>query len=160
MSLLSGVTVNGDLIKKTFEGLGSLAKDVKSIVTGKLSAEDEAKLMDVIGERLAKVDIAQTEVNKIEAAHPAVFVSGWRPFIGWVCGSALAFYYIPQCIAASVLWSVQCFMILDKAPDVMKVVFPVFPLNFNISEIIGLVGSMLGLTLARTYEKKINVARN
>ena len=33
---------------------------------------------------------AQSDINKIEAASPDRFVAGWRPFIGWVCGSALA----------------------------------------------------------------------
>jgi len=27
----------------------------------------------------------QTDTNQIEAANPKLFVSGWRPFIGWVC---------------------------------------------------------------------------
>jgi len=33
---------------------------------------------------------AQSDINKIEAASPDRFVAGWRPFIGWVCGAALA----------------------------------------------------------------------
>jgi len=36
----------------------------------------------------------QTEINKIEAAHRSVFVSGWRPFIGWVCWFALAYSFV------------------------------------------------------------------
>lgn len=32
----------------------------------------------------------QMEINKAEAANPSVFVAGWRPFIGWVCGAACA----------------------------------------------------------------------
>ena len=31
----------------------------------------------------------QLEVNKIEAASSNIFVSGWRPFIGWICGVGL-----------------------------------------------------------------------
>ncbi|NQV36263.1 MAG: hypothetical protein HQ515_26460, partial [Phycisphaeraceae bacterium] len=30
--------------------------------------------------------LAQIELNKIEAGHRSIFVAGWRPFIGWVCG--------------------------------------------------------------------------
>lgn len=40
--------------------------------------------------------IAQTEVNKIEAANSSIFVSGWRPCIGWTCGVALAYHFILQ----------------------------------------------------------------
>lgn len=38
--------------------------------------------------------MAQVEVNKVEAAHPSLFVSGWRPYIGWVCGMAMTFNYL------------------------------------------------------------------
>lgn len=36
----------------------------------------------------------QLEVNKTEAASASVFVAGWRPFIGWVCGVALAYQFV------------------------------------------------------------------
>jgi hypothetical protein len=36
----------------------------------------------------------QLEINKAEAANPSIFVSGWRPFIGWVCGCACAWNWI------------------------------------------------------------------
>ena len=39
---------------------------------------------------LAKIDLAQLDINKTEAAHRSVFVSGWRPAIGWTCGAAMA----------------------------------------------------------------------
>jgi|TARA_R110000772_G_scaffold18067_4_gene50460 hypothetical protein len=38
----------------------------------------------------------QIEINKIEAASSNLFKSGWRPFIGWVCGSAFAYKFIVQ----------------------------------------------------------------
>ena len=46
----------------------------------------------------------QVELNKIEAAHRSPFVAGWRPFIGWVSGTALAFYFIPQYVMATIVW--------------------------------------------------------
>ena len=36
----------------------------------------------------------QAEINKIEAQHRTIFVAGWRPFIGWVCGFALAYNFV------------------------------------------------------------------
>jgi hypothetical protein len=36
----------------------------------------------------------QIDINKIEAANTNVFVSGWRPFVGWVCGSAFALHFL------------------------------------------------------------------
>lgn len=44
----------------------------------------------------ADVDIAkgQIVVNQVEAANSALFVSGWRPFIGWTCGAAFAYKFV------------------------------------------------------------------
>lgn len=44
--------------------------------------------------QLQSSDLAQIEVNKEEAASRSVFVAGWRPFIGWVCGLALFYQYL------------------------------------------------------------------
>ena len=38
--------------------------------------------------------LVQTEINRVEAAHKSVFVAGWRPFIGWVCGMALFYNFV------------------------------------------------------------------
>lgn len=43
-----------------------------------------------------EVQKAQLQVNAVEAANKSQFVSGWRPFIGWVCGAAFAWCYILQ----------------------------------------------------------------
>jgi hypothetical protein len=37
---------------------------------------------------------AQLAVNQVEAGSTSVFVSGWRPFIGWTCGSGLAYQFV------------------------------------------------------------------
>lgn len=36
----------------------------------------------------------QMQVNQAEAASSSVFVAGWRPFIGWVCGAACAWNWV------------------------------------------------------------------
>jgi hypothetical protein len=36
----------------------------------------------------------QMDINKVEAANPSVFVSGWRPGIGWVCGAGFAVQFV------------------------------------------------------------------
>ena len=48
----------------------------------------------------------QMEINKVEAASPNVFTSGWRPAIGWVCGLAMAYTYIgyPLLLWATAIW--------------------------------------------------------
>jgi len=38
-----------------------------------------------------KLDLAQIEVNKQEASSLNLFVAGWRPAVGWICGAGLAY---------------------------------------------------------------------
>lgn len=105
----------------------------------------EAKLelfkLEQSGE-LAQI-MGQIEINKAEAANASVFVSGWRPAIGWICGAALAYQYIVRPIVS---WAV----IAAGHP------LPAMPgLDDNLWEL--LLG-MLGLGGLRTLEKVKNVA--
>lgn len=108
-------------------------------------ADMEAALVKAANEAA----LAQVEVNKIEAGHSSVFVAGWRPFIGWVCGAALALYYIPMFIIGMGLWVWAC---LEAGAMVPRP-------ELGVAEIIGLVMAMLGLGGLRTFEKLHGVAR-
>jgi hypothetical protein len=44
-------------------------------------------------------DKAQTDVNAVEAANASVFVSGWRPMIGWVGAAGVAYQYVIRPLA-------------------------------------------------------------
>lgn len=44
-------------------------------------------------------DKAQTDVNAVEAANPSIFVSGWRPMIGWIGAAGLAYQYVIRPLA-------------------------------------------------------------
>jgi len=64
-------------------------------------AEEQRKLQELAQkgelEQLnaeVKLLVAQIEINKVEAAHKSIFVAGWRPFIGWVCGLGLLYNVI------------------------------------------------------------------
>ena len=111
----------------------------------KAKAEMEMQLVNAANEAA----MAQVEVNKIEAGHSSVFVAGWRPFIGWVCGVALALYYIPMFIIGMALWIWAC---LEAGQLVQRP-------ELGVAEIIGLVMAMLGLGSLRTFEKLNGVAR-
>ncbi|MFC7048445.1 3TM-type holin [Emcibacter nanhaiensis] len=50
------------------------------------SDEEKARAEAVMAKIRQQPQILQAEINRIEAAHRSVFVAGWRPFIGWVCG--------------------------------------------------------------------------
>lgn len=86
----------------------------------------------------------QIDVDKIEAANPNVFVSGWRPFVGWVCGSALAY--------AAILEPVSRFV----AAVVFHYVgaFPIVDTTITMQVLLGL----LGLGALRSYDKKQGTA--
>lgn len=84
-----------------------------------------------------QLTMAQIKTNQIEAAHKSLFVAGWRPFIGWVCGVGLAYNVIASPILD--IW----FSMPEVQTDLL---YPV------------LMG-MLGLGGMRTYEKLKNVSR-
>ena len=86
----------------------------------------------------------QLEVNKAEAASPSVFVAGWRPFIGWVCGAACAWNWIGLPI-------VKAF--LPLAAGISLTVAPA-----DLSEMLPVLMGMLGLGGLRTFEKVKRVA--
>jgi hypothetical protein len=81
---------------------------------------------------------AQVEVNKVEAANSNLFVSGWRPFIGWTCGLGMFGNFITIPFANFV-------MALLK----IQIVIPLVPLETMMPVLMG----MLGLGAMRSYEK-------
>ena len=87
---------------------------------------------------------AQLEINKTEAQHASVFVSGWRPAIGWVCclGMAGNFLIIP---------------FLNMTLELMEaeVIVPMIELDVMMPVLMG----MLGLGAMRTVEKVNGVDR-
>jgi hypothetical protein len=70
-----------------FSGIGTLAKDIRTAITGKepINADKAAEIALKLEELEGKARDSQTAVNLAEAANPNIFVSGWRPAAGWVC---------------------------------------------------------------------------
>ena len=92
-----------------------------------------------------KPALVQAEINKIEAAHRSVFVSGWRPFIGWVCGFALAYSFVLRDILT---WFIALYR-----PDIAA------PPAIHMEELITVLMGLLGLGGLRTFEKISGRAR-
>lgn len=88
--------------------------------------------------------LAQLEINKIEAANPSKFVSGWRPFIGWVCGFACAWNWIALSIINS---AIQIFV---QTPIVLK--------PADLDQMMPVLFALLGLGVMRMQEKIKGVA--
>ncbi len=82
---------------------------------------------------------AQTDINKIEAANPNLFVSGWRPFVGWVCAAALAYVAILEPLVR----------FISKVGFQYTGEFPIIDTTITLQVLLG----MLGLSGMRSFDK-------
>lgn len=112
----------------------------------KLFTSDDERLSRAEAlERLAQQPhLAQVELNKIEAGSRSLFVAGWRPFIGWVGGAALAWVFI--------LYDFLLWLCALKG-------WPVPPKLVGTENLLELVLAMLGLGGMRTFEKTKGVTK-
>lgn len=124
--------------------------DILKVITSVLSMDKfldlfkgkEARLLEFqteLSKQLQTANLAQLEVNKEEAKHENVFVSGWRPFIGWICGSSLLYQFVMR--------------------DFIALMFNLGDLpQLDISQLVTILTTMLGMSTLRTFEKikKVN----
>lgn len=83
-------------------------------------------------------DSQQTQINAVEAANSNLFVSGWRPFIGWTCGVAYAYAFV-----------LQPLMTFGFTAFGHPVTLP----TLGLAELSPVLLGMLGLGGMRTFEK-------
>ena len=124
------VTVGSQLITRLFPDPAQAA-----------AANLELTKMQMSGE-LAQIT-GQLDINKVEAASTSVFVSGWRPFVGWVCGLGLGYVAIVEPIARFIATMVG-----------YTGNFPIIDTTITMQVLMG----MLGLAGMRSYDKKNGVA--
>lgn len=108
--------------------VGILAKDIREAIKGK--EMDPEKLIEL-----------QAKINEAEAQHRSLFVAGWRPFIGWICGIALAYNFIIRDLIIFVSGS-------EAVPPALQM-----------DHLMTILMGMLGLGAFRTYEKVKNVSK-
>lgn len=78
-----------------FLGIGSIIESVGKVAGDLVTTEKERRELDLREKEIdQRTELAQIEVNKVEAAHASVFVSGWRPAVGWVGVAALAYQFL------------------------------------------------------------------
>lgn len=136
---------------------GPLAGAAAEFIAGKLGASDKTvegmkqTLSGMTGPDLVKLkeldldfqkhmadngialQLAQIEVNKVEAASPNLFVAGWRPAVGWICVAALAYEFLMH-------------------PFIVGLYGPQFP-DLAVEDLMALITGMLGISTLRTVEK-------
>jgi len=107
---------------KAKDDIGGLGLEIRELIKGK--EIDPQTLIEL-----------QAQINEQEAKHRTIFVAGWRPFIGWVCGFALAYNFVLRDL---LVWYVG----VESAP-------PALQMEHLMTVLIG----MLGLGGMRTFEK-------
>ncbi|MFO0522903.1 MAG: holin family protein [bacterium] len=137
--ITAALDLGGKLIDKVFPS--AEAKAAAQLELLKLAQAGELAELTA-GTELAK---AQVGLNQTEAASPSLFVSGWRPFIGWICGLGLAYQFLAHPLLVFLLRLTQ---VAAEPP------------GLEMETLITLLFGMLGLGGMRTFEKLSGVARN
>jgi len=146
------------LIDFSLGDIGNVLTSAREAITGEkiIDPKELAELDLQLKSLQTKLQTGQIEINKAEATNGNVFVAGWRPFIGWVSGVALALAFIPKALVLTGMWTWQVYEILNGGnSDSVKQIaqnLPLFP-DLGIGDIIALLGSLLGIGTLRTYEK-------
>jgi hypothetical protein len=119
----------------------------KTAITEDALSLKKAQLLATLKVVLAQDSLLQGQLNvdTEEAKSASIWVAGWRPFIGWVCGVIFAWTYLIQ---PMIIFFYT--MVLGHQP-------PVLP-TFSTADIMNVTFGMLGLGGMRSWEKQQNVA--
>ena len=122
-------------------GIVSAAEGVANIIDRFVETDEEKQAAEIIKAKIMmQPSLAQIELNKIEAGHRSIFVAGWRPFIGWVCGAALLWHFI--------LFDLLTWITVNFFPHVTAL-----PELTGTETLVTVLLSLLGLGAMRTVEK-------
>ena len=105
-------------------------------------AHDLATMADQHAQELAKGQLA---INLAESKHKSLFVSGWRPALGWVAVMGMAGNYITIPFTNFILALLE-----------IDITIPLIPLETMMPIVMG----MLGLGGLRTFEKHKGVHKD
>ena len=131
------VPVVGSLIERLFPDPADQEKAKLEL----FKMEQEGRLAELTASK--DLALAQIDTNKTEAATGNMFIGGWRPFIGWTGGVAVAYQYVLHPLVA---W----YAMSNALPT---------PPTVPSDDLFELVMLMLGVAGLRTFEKVKSVAR-
>ncbi len=135
--------VIAEVVKGIFDGA---VKPVLDKIIPDAQVRLEAELMYY--KQAHEVNLAQIGVNKEEAATGSLFIGGWRPFVGWVCGGSFAYSVVGNDVLNFILKLIGLWVQHD---------IPILP-KPDLTLVFELLLGLLGLGAMRTYEKLNNVA--
>lgn len=124
-------------------GIGEIANFATDLVNkfwpDKTQAEKDQLALQVQQMTIAaNLTQGQIDVNKAEAGNQSIFVAGWRPFVGWVCGAAFGWTFV---IGPLLSFTLSAFKISVALPQL------------DLSQLSPVLMGMLGLGVMRTVEK-------
>jgi hypothetical protein len=130
--------------------IGALAGPLMGLIDDLFTSDEErAEAKVKLLEMEQNGELAQIAVNMQEAKSENVFISGWRPAVGWTCTAAFAYAFVLQPFAAFIaLVSGMDPALLEALPDL------------DIGSMMPVLLGMLGLGAMRTYEKKSGTNKN
>jgi hypothetical protein len=127
------------IISGLLGGKNGALKQISGVIDDLHTSEEEKLDKKILMQRIQqKLAEKQLDVNAKEAGHRSVFVSGWRPFIGWCGGVALAFEFI---LSPCIEWYSKFAGLNLTAPEIQT------------GPLLAIVTSMLGVAGLRSFEK-------
>ena len=133
------------------EGVGKIAGDLITTDKERITLDLEARKLDLEQSRIDQTtDLAQIEVNKVEAASASVFVSGWRPAVGWVGVAGLGYQFLGYPLMQW-LWA------FGQGVDLIPKGLPAPP-DLQTDQLMVLLSGLLGFGGMRSFEKSRGVA--
>jgi hypothetical protein len=138
-------------IGSIIEGVGKVAGDLITTDKEKLQMALEDRKLDLEEKKIDQAtDLAQVDINKIEAANPSVFVSGWRPAVGWVGVIGLAYQFLGYPLMQWIWAFGQGYDIIPKGLNP--------PPDLETDQLMTLLAGLLGFGGMRSFEKHKGVA--
>lgn len=138
-------------IGSIIEGVGKVAGDLITTDKERLQMALEDRKLDLEEKKIDQAtDLAQVEINKIEAASSSVFVSGWRPAVGWVGVLGLAYQFLGYPLMQ---WCWAFGQGIDIIPKELHA-----PPDLDVEQLMTLLAGLLGFGGMRSFEKHKGVA--
>lgn len=132
-------------IGTVIDSVGKIASDLITTDKERLELELRAKELD------QAIDLAQIGVNQTEAAHSSIFVAGWRPAIGWIGASAMAYQFL---LYPVLLWGWTWMQGMGWIPRELTP-----PPVLDADQLWVILSGILGIAGMRSFEKTKGVAR-
>lgn len=138
-------------IGSIIDGVGKIAGDLYTTDKERLQMSLEERKLDLEEKKIDQAtDLAQVEINKIEAGSASVFVAGWRPAVGWVGVAGLAYQFLGYPLMQ---WIWAFGQSVDLIP---KGLAP--PPDLQVEQLMTLLAGLLGFGGMRSFEKSKGVA--